>query len=148
MALMDENGSNGGSPPRMRGKQQLRVCFQFFRRITPAYAGKTIIYHRMHSKSRDHPRVCGENLPVKALLLRIQGSPPRMRGKLPFLRFRSLTFRITPAYAGKTCYAHALCPPSWDHPRVCGENPGLRPPPPAVVGSPPRMRGKRRRSFV
>ena len=42
MALMDENGSNGGSPPRMRGKPNTDANAAAITRITPADAGKTI----------------------------------------------------------------------------------------------------------
>ena len=41
MALMDENGSNGGSPPRMRGKRGHGVLNLKRLGITPADAGKT-----------------------------------------------------------------------------------------------------------
>ena len=67
-----------------------------------------------------------------------------MRGK----RWEKFTgkkaVRITPADAGKTRRRGFISRLHGDHPRGCGENPGLRPPPPAVVGSPPRMRGKLR----
>ena len=29
-------------------------------RITPAYAGKSIVVKRLKSRWKDHPRVCGE----------------------------------------------------------------------------------------
>ena len=51
---------------------------------------------------------------------------------------------ITPADAGKTCYAHAVRPPSWDHPRGCGENLQIVAQAALMPGSPPRMRGKHR----
>ena len=91
---------------------------------------------------RDHPRVCGENI------LRIleqtagEGSPPRVRGKLPAGRARAVSRGITPACAGKT-FSKSRSQRSWrDHPRVCGEN--YFPPPLLLhsLGSPPRVRGK------
>ena len=91
-----------GSPPRMRGKRILAKRLYLFPRITPADAGKTIIYHRMHSESRDHPRGCGENSPKNNREHLSRGSPLRMRGKLCNLQVIDCSPRITPADAGKT----------------------------------------------
>ena len=49
-----------GSPPRMRGKASFFRCLCPGDGITPAYAGKSPASHRTFSKTRDHPRVCGE----------------------------------------------------------------------------------------
>ena len=54
--------SAAGSPPRMRGKRctpskNLRIAG-----ITPADAGKTIIFALPTSRFQDHPRGCGENM--------------------------------------------------------------------------------------
>ena len=85
----------------MRGKGSV-ILFKFsFRRITPAYAGKSIICIPAWKKLRDHPRLCGEKFVRVALLARIIGSPPPMRGKVsPKTPFSCLK-GITPAYAGK-----------------------------------------------
>ena len=72
----------------------------------------------------------------------IQGSPPRMRGKLLQDAMTKCQFRITPADAGKT---KRLSPhPAWrqDHPRGCGENIITGSSTSISPGSPPRMRGK------
>ena len=70
-----------GSPPRMRGKVAVLGVIQQQLRITPAYAGKSLLQSTRPCGRRDHPRVCGE----KALGLKTdehkRGSPPRMRGK-------------------------------------------------------------------
>lgn len=50
-----------GLPPRMRGKHELLRDISAGRRITPAYAGKTVLSMDSRAVSRDHPRVCGEN---------------------------------------------------------------------------------------
>ena len=65
-----------------------------------------------------------------------------MRGKV-ILRLRTPTRTgITPAYAGKRAAAvHPDSAPR-DHPRVCGEKTLMRLVRFAVLGSPPRMRGK------
>ena len=53
-----------GSPPRMRGKGDLKAADYQQVRITPAYAGKRARYTPRCSRSRDHPRMCGEKAPV------------------------------------------------------------------------------------
>ena len=52
----------------------------------------------------------------------IQGSPPRMRGKLLQDAMTKCQFRITPADAGKTCWRKSVMQRFQDHPRGCGEN--------------------------
>ena len=79
-------------------------------------------------------------------MLSEMGSPPRGRGKVP----RSMIFqsrsRITPAWAGKRLH-HGLCIRCpWDHPRVGGEKSFIYPFPSFCLGSPPRGRGKGRKS--
>ena len=91
-----------GSPPRVRGKQRVNVEIFVHDRITPACAGKTAKLPKQGAFSEDHPRVCGENCDRTALQKLIQGSPPRVRGKLGcFSRIQPMR-RITPACAGKT----------------------------------------------
>ena len=66
--------------------------------------------------------MCGENSTIKSWERSGEGSPPRVRGKLPAAVFPSATVRITPACVGKTkAYAGNAFWRS-DHPRVCGEN--------------------------
>ena len=71
---------------------------------------------------RDHPRVCGE--------------------KYCRNNRKSLQPRITPAYAGKRRGIAARLPLLRDHPRVCGEKGQPVPAAGLSEGSPPRMRGK------
>ncbi len=52
--------SVSGSPPRMRGKAGSLSGSMVSRRITPAYAGKSLQLGRLPSQRKDHPRVCGE----------------------------------------------------------------------------------------
>ena len=63
-----ENSLNGislatglGSPPRMRGKPELKNTPNGVPGITPADAGKTIKPCQSRALERDHPRGCGEN---------------------------------------------------------------------------------------
>ena len=131
-----------GSPPRMRGKAYKGADQTTRRGITPAYAGKSTVKNPDFVPVWDHPRVCGEKGVTKMFLCGVQGSPPRMRGKAVVILLCVATFRITPAYAGKSCHPHLKKALPGDHPRVCGEKYSL-----ALFlglhrGSPPRMRGK------
>ena len=49
-----------GSPPPMRGKDDMIEIDEAYSRITPAYAGKRTITEINHILTRDHPRLCGE----------------------------------------------------------------------------------------
>ena len=71
-----------GSPPRVRGKRQRRREEVMQGGITPACAGKTTTRQLGITSSRDHPRVCGENITDCEYLWKDVGSPPRVRGKL------------------------------------------------------------------
>ena len=108
----------------MRGKRLLCEPFKAEARITPADAGKTFMGIHVVMGYQDHPRGCGENSHSADAVLRMPGSPPRMRGKRIAAINPSTTPRITPADAGKT--TPPQCRPV--------HNPG----------SPPRMRGKHR----
>ena len=90
-----------GSPPRMRGKAGKHRGHVPASRITPAYAGKSPGDENRQDAARDHPRVCGEKKIANSDELAVEGSPPRMRGKVLKNRVKSGQPRITPAYAGK-----------------------------------------------
>ena len=70
-----------GSPPHVRGKG--RFCFhQSMRnRITPACAGKRCNRVCLCCCNQDHPRMCGEKIPLLHFQLAAVGSPPHVRGK-------------------------------------------------------------------
>ena len=91
-----------GSPPLARGKPCHFVgCFDYFR-ITPACAGKTLRPDIRRSRTRDHPRLRGENLATSSDALTTSGSPPLARGKRRNLHQCNIGKGITPACAGKT----------------------------------------------
>ena len=91
-----------GSPPRVRGKHDRWRWISRFCGITPACAGKTLLFPLPSVPCRDHPRVCGEN-PAERLPQRsAAGSPPRVRGKLTAFSLAPVRTGITPACAGKT----------------------------------------------
>ena len=70
-----------GSPPRMRGKHVNVKGQKTPKRITPADAGKTIVFNNCKIARWDHPRGCGENGARSTPAPVGRGSPPRMRGK-------------------------------------------------------------------
>ena len=86
--------------------------------------------------------MCGEKQAAVALPQPVLGSPPRMRGKACLTLIIRLLLGITPAHAGKSLPAVLKCPPTRDHPRVCGEKRRVRSWRALLLGSPPRMRGK------
>ena len=126
----------------MRGKDMGIDYRKLFSRITPAYAGKSSPFFVICSPSQDHPRVCGEKALAFAGRAHAEGSPPRMRGKVTWLQNLEEIVRITPAYAGKRYAARLSVHRHEDHPRVCGEKLQNCRMFSAVMGSPPRMRGK------
>ena len=86
--------------------------------------------------------MCGENEPAIPQARKLAGSSPRVRGKLTLSLQAKHNTGLIPACAGKT-----LSPAPWlasprAHPRVCGENVGLKPRRVALGGSSPRVRGK------
>ena len=111
-----------GSPPRMRGKPFCGIGIYSADRITPADAGKTVVFLFYTTMCRDHPRGCGENPVSEVLEPPFLGSPPRMRGKLCCYARVTRKDRITPADAGKTYRKATQASASRDHPRGCGEN--------------------------
>ena len=106
----------------MRGKATCSTAGFFMIRITPAYAGKSIMLARSY--------------------FFILGSPPPMRGKVICIQKKIQIIGITPAYAGKRKILGGENGGNQDHPRLCGEkiiNPRCKSP---TAGSPPPMRGK------
>ena len=130
-----------GSSPRMRGARARRYRFRSDRGIIPAYAGSTVLGRKRALLWRDHPRVCGEHDASTETSRLRSGSSPRMRGAPWRSSTRPSSRWIIPAYAGSTRRTAPRIRQAWDHPRVCGEHPGLEREPIVLGGSSPRMRG-------
>ena len=126
----------------MRGKDQFDSKRSKWCRITPAYAGKSLLHLTFHNRHEDHPRLCGEKVSGILIIKPSVGSPPPMRGKAIPRKTQLLRNGITPAYAGKSLISSSISDSLWDHPRLCGEKqmPSIRSQSP--LGSPPPMRGK------
>ena len=131
-----------GSSPRMRGTRFGRAGRYARHGIIPAYAGNT-----QHASPRltypgDHPRVCGEHVPLLRLVLLMRGSSTRMRGTPNHSRSGVAQRGIIPAYAGNTLLPQ--CNPE----EIKGSSPRMRGTHLLLVwlsrcplGSSPRMRG-------
>ena len=113
-----------------------------WRGITPAWAGKSTMPKAQRWAYGDHPRVGGEKFFGQRVVTEKGGSPPRGRGKAFHGIFEGLVGGITPAWAGKSDVVRKYKQLERDHPRVGGEKTRPRRPRLAVVGSPPRGRGK------
>ena len=131
-----------GSPPRVRGKGADCPADRDPDRITPACAGKRTRQLHRNCAVRDHPRVCGEKVRTDWQCIDIQGSPPRVRGKVDSCAQLWPLHRITPACAGKSRLLLFLHAEPEDHPRVCGEKKKMNMRKDRRMGSPPRVRGK------
>ena len=110
-----------GSPPPMRGKVVSHTYKDVQRRITPAHAGKRCSMLRLASRLKDHPRPCGEKPRGRGGNLPELGSPPPMRGKVPWHAIGVVCCGITPAHAGKRKEELEEVLENEDHPRPCGE---------------------------
>ena len=131
-----------GSPPRGRGKGITARPKGLSGRITPAWAGKRLSILGLSKGGEDHPRVGGEKGESQTTALSREGSPPRGRGKDAMTMLEILLKRITPAWAGKSCFSYSLESSVWDHPRVGGEKRTGQAETRPGGGSPPRGRGK------
>ena len=89
-----------------------------------------------------HPRVCGENFIPRSEWPEEMGSSPRVRGKHAGVGDVRRFLGLIPACAGKTCVFAGRASRDRAHPRVCGENSGIRCAPETTLGSSPRVRGK------
>ena len=130
-------------PPHMRGKAAYTRNSGRTAGITPAYAGKRSGMDERRRQRKDHPRVCGEK-PNRILWEHWkEGSPPRMRGKVPGVCDDLARVGITPAYAGKRTPCRNTSLRYWDHPRVCGEKHSDETPKGDMVRITPAYAGKR-----
>ena len=126
----------------MRGEARLPEAIHHRGRITPACAGRSLRGYRTGRRRWDHPRVCGEKQDKMQHVVRVIGSPPRVRGEAESTVSSAMLTRITPACAGRSGRTGAQSSSTWDHPRVCGEKFSPRTPESQMGGSPPRVRGE------
>ena len=96
-----KNGPEG-SPPHVRGKDDVACISAPSSGITPACAGKRVEFYAERHKDQDHPRMCGEKSPVYRSSAISLGSPPHVRGKVLKGVTNHGSNGITPACAGKS----------------------------------------------
>ena len=131
-----------GSSPRVRGKPREGFAVLQSGGLIPACAGKTIARLPCAFKIQAHPRVCGENGEVDDAGGGVEGSSPRVRGKLLLHALKARDDGLIPACAGKTLNSHTRARRAGAHPRVCGENFCGLMKIISLTGSSPRVRGK------
>ena len=100
------NGSDApdddeGSPPHRRGKGYANYAQALARRITPAWAGKSLFCFTAAVPIQDHPRMGGEKAAALAAVYVSAGSPPRGRGKGADLGVGDQRTGITPRIGGE-----------------------------------------------
>ena len=131
-----------GSSPRGRGKPEAKRRELTRFRLIPARAGKTTQYLRPLHWFPAHPRAGGENQVAGNVVLTVDGSSPRGRGKRRNHNHAVSATGLIPARAGKTERNACYGPRMPAHPRAGGENvTGVRRMS-ATHGSSPRGRGK------
>ena len=111
-----------GSPPHTR--EALDVIDDLGRhvRITPAYAGSTLVISWKDYPSRDHPRIRGKHPHTGYHISLHRGSPPHTREARGQISKVSHSGGITPAYAGSTNRTVNSPCLLWDHPRIRGKH--------------------------
>ena len=115
-------GTAPGSSPRMRGTLPGVGHLRPQPGIIPAHAGNTDGAVHRNTRSRDHPRACGEHIQRAPMDWTNRGSSPRMRGTPMRTRSRILSLWIIPAHAGNTQTSEFSSSTYRDHPRACGEH--------------------------
>ena len=111
-----------GSSPRMRGTRIRSSSSATTAGIIPAHAGNTSPAATPTTRSRDHPRACGEHTLSAVSALVLAGSSPRMRGTRSAVSRSSWQAGIIPAHAGNTKDEVLADCIVRDHPRACGEH--------------------------
>ena len=132
-----------GSSPHVRGALNSGVENKPPLGIIPACAGSTYGLASICSKTRDHPRMCGEHNSILIVGGTYPGSSPHVRGARHELCHGSFWSGIIPACAGSTCLVPSLSLLPRDHPRMCGEHPCCNTTNNRVPGSSPHVRGAR-----
>ena len=143
-AIANENIIVVGSPPHARGRPNSTSKAHTRLRITPACAGKTDDDIRHAYRGGDHPRMRGEDRGFYFDDFANDGSPPHARGRLHRFHPYKLSFRITPACAGKTQSPGITDIDNPDHPRMRGEDFASHKWTATKPGSPPHARGRLR----
>ena len=133
-----------GSSPHVRGARIESPTGHIRSGIIPACAGSTSVPVVGQWLGGDHPRMCGEHLRLSLCAPIGQGSSPHVRGALGEVATPRRAVGIIPACAGSTARHRRNHPPTWDHPRMCGEHFHEVAARAGHLGSSPHVRGARR----
>ena len=109
--------------------------------IIPACAGNIPSCFVREGVFWDHPRVCGEHVPLNPRKGYKMGSSPRVRGTCTAGFCEEVGIGIIPACAGNILLEYSCLAPCRDHPRVCGEHVQTSTLSAGTEGSSPRVRG-------
>ena len=121
-SIRPSTSSIDGSSPRVWGKPFRFDPLHLSGRIIPTGVGKTHRPKHRPYKATDHPHGCGENPYSAAFSGVINGSSPRVWGKLIIREHHIIRRRIIPTGVGKTAPCGCIKPRRADHPHGCGEN--------------------------
>ena len=133
-----------GSPPRVRSRQVGAIGSAIHRGITSACAEQTSTRPAGTGPPKDHLRVCGADSRAVLSMLGTAGSPPRVRSRRCAGTGCRRGTRITSACAEQTSRDSMIVLSIGDHLRVCGADSDVACHMQAVLGSPPRVRSRRR----
>ena len=142
MAYTFNPTTQAGSSPLTRGKLPEDPHDTCVLGLIPAHAGKTRSVASMSTVRPAHPRSRGENGPLPAEGMELDGSSPLTRGKLGGDELVGVLSRLIPAHAGKTRTTGGKSPPPSAHPRSRGENRDGVLRSMSIGGSSPLTRGK------
>ncbi len=110
-----------GSSPRVWGTDSLVRDLATYNRFIPACVGNRGKTRALKSRRTVHPRVCGEQLNYRCLMINPRGSSPRVWGTVSDSPDEMEIFRFIPACVGNR-RANSACDVRLPvHPRVCGE---------------------------
>ena len=138
---LDAHHADPGSSPRARGAARVGQCPAAPPGIIPACAGSRLLPVRRWLRTRDHPRVRGEQVLNSLRKAARDGSSPRARGAGASVRRTRPTGRIIPACAGSRSRFAVGRMILRDHPRVRGEQLRIQFVTRSWSGSSPRARG-------
>ena len=122
MAYTFNPTTQAGSSPLTRGKLPEDPHDTCVLGLIPAHAGKTRSVASMSTVRPAHPRSRGENGPLPAEGMELDGSSPLTRGKLGGDELVGVLSRLIPAHAGKTLAVVERADDARAHPRSRGEN--------------------------
>ena len=137
---MHATGSSG-SPPHGRGTRASARTARRRAGLTPAWAGNTPQHPPRLGRPQAHPRMGGEHRGGDAAGMLDAGSPPHGRGTPAAVGRLRDQHRLTPAWAGNTCWSRSRPVPAQAHPRMGGEHHSIRRGAVHDLGSPPHGRG-------